>query len=190
MNKGIRVIKTKEEFKIFADQYRMKIIDVYAEKNIPMTVKMVADYMKEVPAKVHYHVQKLLKINILSLDHIEVINGINAKYYTLNDNSFRIDIEGDDSPKMKEFQIDATLSIVFKNIDNFKNDIIMRAEAAKKSGNVKVKEGFVSQKNIFLSDDELDELKRLVFEFVSKHEVFDETKPKYSFLAGIFKKEE
>jgi len=190
MNSGTRLIQTNEEFKIFADPYRMKIIDVYIEKDIPMTVKMVADYLHEVPAKVHYHVQKLLKIEILILDHIKIINGINAKYYVLKDNSFKIDIKNDVSPKMKEFQIDATLGVILKNIDNFRNDVIVRGEAAKKAYTPDSVDGFISHRKIFLSDEELTELRKIVFDYINSHSKVDDKKTKYSILAGVFKKEE
>ena len=76
-----RTVTTNEEFKILADPYRMSILNVFFQNKIPMTTKQVADELGEVPAKVHYHIQKLLKIELLVLDHIKVINGINAKYY-------------------------------------------------------------------------------------------------------------
>lgn len=190
MNNNVRLIQTNEEFKIFADTYRMKIIDMYSEKDIPMTVKMVADFLKEVPSKVHYHVQKLIKINILILDHIEVINGINAKYYILKDKSFKIDIKDDTSPKMKEFQIDATLAVIIKSIDIFKNDVITHGEVIKKKNQSEKKDGFISQRNIYLSDEELHKLQIYIFDYIGNHSKADVNKTKYSILAGVSKKEE
>jgi hypothetical protein len=189
MNENMRVIQTNEEFKIFADPYRMKIIDVYSEKGTPMTVKMVADFLNEVPAKVHYHVQKLLRIKILELDHIKVINGINAKYYILKHTSFKIDIKDDSSPKMKEFQIDATQRVILKHLDTFKNDVIARATVAKTGENIESEEGFISQRNLYLSDEEIQELKTFVFNFTANHSTIDESKTKYTFIAGTFMKE-
>ncbi|MBI9010527.1 MAG: helix-turn-helix transcriptional regulator [Tenericutes bacterium] len=190
MNNTQRIIQTNEEFKIFADTYRMRIIDMYIEKDMPMTVKMVADFLKEVPAKVHYHVKKLVKINILILDHIEVINGINAKYYVLKDSTFKIAIKDDTSPKMKEFQVDATMGIIIKSIDNFRNDVIARAEEVKKQEKSDTREGFIIQRKIHLTDTELVELRNMIFDYINNHSKTDEGKTKYSILAGIFQKTE
>lgn len=188
-NKTVRLIQTNEEFKIFADQYRMKIIDVYTEYNKPMTVKMVADILGEVPAKIHYHVQKLLKIDILILDHIEIINGINAKYYVLKDQFFRISIQDDTSPKMKSFQVDATVNVFAKYLSSFKTDIIDRAENAKLEGNFQKDDGFILYRKVYLNEDELNEFRDIVDDFINKHRTLDNSKKKYSIIAGSMKKD-
>lgn len=186
-NKNVRLIQTNEEFKIFANQYRMKIIDVYTEYNKPMTVKMVADILGEVPAKIHYHVQKLLKIEILVLDHIEIINGINAKYYVLKDQFFRISIQDDTSPKMKSFQVDATVNVFAKYLSSFKFDIIQRAENAKLAGNFQKDDGFILYRKVYLTEDELNEFKGIVDNFINKHRDSDNSKNKFSIISGSMK---
>ena len=81
MENDERIISTTEELEVLSDPFRLSIINAYREHGEPLTVKGCADILGEVPSKVHYHVKKLLKIDVLALDHIEVINGINAKYY-------------------------------------------------------------------------------------------------------------
>ncbi len=56
----VRKISSDEEIKIFSDPYRMKIINAYIKAGKALTVKGVADLMGEVPAKVHYHVKKII----------------------------------------------------------------------------------------------------------------------------------
>lgn len=56
----------------------------------PATVKQIADKLGEVPANIHYHVKKLEKSNIVSLDHTEEIRGIIAKYYKPTAERFEI----------------------------------------------------------------------------------------------------
>lgn len=184
----VRVISTNEEFKIIADPFRLKIIDVYVEQGIPLTVKMVADLIDEVPAKVHYHVQKLIKINILALDHIEVINGINAKYYILMKDSFRFDIKQDNSNKMKSFQIDSTMNLLNRSLDTFKDEIIKIAENAKNKGKIDKDEAFLSRRNIYLTNEERNELKEYIINYLDEHSTPNEDKIKYIFLSSIIKK--
>jgi predicted Zn-ribbon and HTH transcriptional regulator len=100
MDNNVRLIKTEEELKVFSDPYRLKIIHVFQSSSKPLTVKGCADVMGEVPAKVYYHVQKLIRIKILELDHIEVINGINAKYYKLVKERFSVKLNNDNHQNM------------------------------------------------------------------------------------------
>lgn len=190
MNKDIFVISTNEEFKVFADPLRLKIIDTYVDLDKPLTVKMVADELKEIPAKIHYHIQKLIKIGVLELDHIEVINGINAKYYLLKYTSFRFDIKDDTSSKMKSFQIDTTVNLLLKNVDNFRDDIIKIGEAAKNKDKKDEMDFFLSQRYIYLNPEDLIEFRSFITEFFDKHSKLDESKTKCSVISGVFKKED
>jgi len=46
-----------EEVRIIFDPYRRRIIRVFLNSSVPMTVKQVADTIGEHPSKVHYHVR-------------------------------------------------------------------------------------------------------------------------------------
>ncbi len=191
MERKTKLIKTNEEFKIFADPYRMKILDLYGETRKPMTVKMVADELGEVPAKVHYHIKKLISIGVLELDHVEVINGINAKYYKLVYDNFTIDIDDDASPKIKALQVDNITKLLFKKIDGFKDVVRKQAEKVKteldhhdeKDG------GFLSVNNVYLTFEEQEELRDLITEYLQKHSKEGKDKIKYSIINGIMKNE-
>lgn len=79
-----KVLHTDKEVRIAFDPYRMRILEVFfIHKKKPMTAKMVADILDELPSKVNYHIQQLVKIDVLELDHTELIFGITAKYYIL-----------------------------------------------------------------------------------------------------------
>ncbi len=86
-----RILKSPEEIKIMSDPLRMTIFKAFQHLNRPATAKQVADELSLAPAKVHYHVQKLLGIGIIELDHTEEINGIIAKFYKTSVDSFVID---------------------------------------------------------------------------------------------------
>ncbi len=191
MNDDIFLIKTDEEFKVFADPYRMEIIDIYIDRDTPLTVKMVADILGEVPAKVHYHVQKLLKIGVLVLDHIEIINGINAKYYKLTKTSFKFDIKDNQSSKMKTFKIDSTINNMIKPLDVFREEIINYGEAVKKIQNIEDEkdDAYITLRNIYLTHEEFEEFRKMVFKFVRDKKKERENTKRYAFLSSIFNKE-
>lgn len=87
----IKVLKTDEDVKMVLDPYRKTIIKTYLKNKEPMTVKQVADALDEVPAKVHYHVKKMIDYGLLELAKTETVNGIVAKYYQPLYDQFRME---------------------------------------------------------------------------------------------------
>ncbi len=100
MEESVKTLSADKEIKILSDPYRVRIMNIYNGSSKPLTVKEVAVAMKEEPAKVHYHVKKLLSIDVLELDHMETINGIRAKYYRLAKKSARFEF----SKQLSEFK--------------------------------------------------------------------------------------
>jgi len=187
MDEKIRIISTDEELKIFNDPYRMKIINTYKRYGVPLTVKQCADYMGEVPSKVYYHVKKLLSIKILALDHIEVINGINAKYYYLPKKAFTIKLKDKETEKLYS-QLNEVESLVANLIDNFKKDFFNSSNKAIESKAQHPSDfGFVSATEIYLSENEYDELSDFFEKLGDKYSSSDENKKRYSILAGLTK---
>jgi len=70
-----------EHIKVLMDRNRQKVMSVLKEQGRPMTVKQIADMLEESPAKVHFHLHKLVDIGVLRLEHTEVVHGIVAKYF-------------------------------------------------------------------------------------------------------------
>jgi hypothetical protein len=184
MDNEPRVLKTDEEFKIFADPYRMRIIDVFKEAKEPLTVKAVADVLGEVPAKVHYHVMKLLSIDILILDHVEVIHGINAKYYKLVNKSFKFELDKHND-LIKDFQLSNIKQIVFNKLDSFKQDFIEKREYGKTHPEIFDNPGMISTSKVYLSVEEYKEFISMINTFIKEHDTKDDNKAKYSLLIGF-----
>lgn len=81
MERKLLVLKTDEDVKMVFDPFRKKIVTTYLEKREPLTSKQIATIIDEAPAKVNYHIKKLVGYGTLVLDHTENINGILAKFY-------------------------------------------------------------------------------------------------------------
>lgn len=185
MDDQLRVISTDEELKIFNDPYRMKIIRTFRKSPTPLTVKGCADLMGEVPAKVHYHIQKLIKINILELDHIEVINGINAKYYKLPKEAFAIALKDSDDTKGYK-QMAQVHSLVSRFIDEFKEAFMMNSAMAieekdKKDSDV----GQFTSNEISLTEEEFTALSKMLAELPRQYHKTSEDRKAYIYLAGL-----
>lgn len=84
-------LTTLEQIKAYSDPYMLKIITYLRNNQESATVKEIADFFGEVPAKVHYHIKKLEKAGILELVKTKEIKGIIAKYYYLTAESFNIE---------------------------------------------------------------------------------------------------
>lgn len=189
MDEKTRVIANDKELKIFSEPYRIKIIQTYQKYGVPLTVKQCADYMGEVPAKVHYHVKKLRSINILELDHVEVINGINAKYYYLPKTGFTVKLLDENSNLMYS-QLNTVDSIIANVIDDFKKDYFIATKKAVESKTTNPSEaGLISTDYVYLSEAELHELTENITELINQHHKFDKDKKRYSILVGVAKSE-
>ncbi len=184
----IRHIESDEEIKIFSDPYRMRIINAYIKAGDPMTVKGVADMMGEVPAKVHYHVKKLISIDILVLDHTKLINGITAKYYILTTDSFRVAYQNTSDQKAL---FDSTTNMILSVVDEFKKDIANNADYIKgnKSEDPEAKNGFFTKETLYLSKLDYEnfeaELEDLYKKYKSKK---NESQNPYDMFVGWFRR--
>lgn len=189
MGKGKRVISTDEEIKVFADPYRMRIIETFIEHRKPMTVKDVADILGEVPAKIHYHVKKLISIDILELDHIEVIHGINAKYYILSHDSFTFQVNKEDDLKTRFLQVEGISRIVMNQIESFRKDFIERGEIIQSKSEIDESDGLITSSKVFLDEKDYEEFSKLIFDFIKDHNSQSGLKKKYSLFVGLIGKE-
>lgn len=188
MTKDTLVLSTEEEIKIFADPYRNRIIKAFLESSVPLTVTQVANIMGEVPANVHYHLKKLIKINILELDHIEVVKGINAKYYTLAYENFRLSTSPEETNDLKaEKQHKRIKQLICSEIDEFRKEV---QTMPKFDPNAEVSRGIFGKRDIYLSADEFQQLKDMITDFMAEKMIRDDSKNTYSMFLGAFIKEE
>lgn len=185
MDEDLRIISTTEEIKAFSDPFRLSIINVYREQKQPLTVKKCADLLGVFPAKVLYHVKKLLEINVLELDHIEIINGINAKYYKLPKTRFHIQIQEGTEDVVKQ-NLEYINNIMMSQVEQFKLDFItMTQTAVSRQMNDTHETGWFSSNNVYLNKEEYDELGKIVVEYVKSHNTKEPGKNKYAMMFGI-----
>ena len=188
MDENLRIISTSKELEIFSNPFRLNIINVYRDYKEPLTVKGCADILHEFPSKVHYHVKKLLDINVLELDHIEVINGINAKYYKLTSTKFSVQIQKD-TVNVVQKNVEHINNIMISQTEQFKMDFInMSQTAIKRSVEEPHNVGWFSLNNVYLSKEEFHELEKLVLDYINLHNEKMDNKNQYSMMFGIANK--
>lgn len=162
----IKYLKTIEEIRGFSDPYRYRILNCFYKAGEPATVKQVADELGEVPAKVHYHVKKMEKVDILRLVYTKEINGIIAKYYEPTAKKFNIvGDEEDNSPNplvLSEIQKVAA-GIFDEGKQTFLDNLVGEEKAQDR--------GFLSMENIYLTSEELQGFRKYIMDYLDKNVV-------------------
>ena len=160
---------TIEEIKAISDPYRMKILETFKLFNRPATVKEVADALGEVPAKIHYHVKKLEKYEIIKLVYTKEIKGIVAKYYEPTASRFQIG-SGDVSDSLKKIYKNEICKIVN---DRFESNKIKFIESLDKSFKNKKEEdntnGILLESALYATEEEIDEFREYIDNFIENH---------------------
>lgn len=88
MDKHKSMSITSEQAELLSNSIRVRIM--YALKDNTLTSKQVAEYLKESPGNVHYHMQKLYKGGLLELVETKESSGILEKYYRSAADRFEI----------------------------------------------------------------------------------------------------
>lgn len=179
-----KVLSESNEVKVYSDPYRLEILEVFYKADQPVTVKQVADTMGETPAKVHYHVKKMEKVNILELVYTKEINGIIAKYYEPTARLFVI--EGKDYDKESSLVIKNNLErVIIKEFDDNKKNFV---EGLRIAGNNIKCDGIFSSDKIYLTEDEFLEITKFIDSFGKKkdcHKENQKNKKKYQYIFSI-----
>ena len=158
------VIRTEEEFKVVGDPFRMKIIHALSEMPDQMaTSKQIADVMGENSSKVTYHLKMLLKIGVIELDHIEVVNGINAKFYKLLFDSF--DTQFDVASKLDLDLFHQSYMGLFSGAVNTFLDELNNL----KFNPDKKYQGTMSYEKVWLKKEEFDTINKYLYDVIESH---------------------
>lgn len=151
----IKTLTTLEEIKVFSDPYRLQILTCFKQFGEPATVKQIADEMGEVPAKVHYHVKKMEKVEILELIYTKEINGIIAKYYRPTAESFSIKNSNIESPMFEQF-LNKTQTTVSNLYDESKRIFLEQLESTKADIPEEdiIRDSFVTSTPVYLTEEQ------------------------------------
>lgn len=189
-----RILKTSEEIKIMSDPLRLTIYKTFHKFGRPATAKEVADELGLAPAKVHYHVQKMLSIAILELDHTQEINGIIAKFFKVTADSFVIDYSNI-SDKVKNSVYSKSENLYLSIFNDFRDKFLSSLRNKVKNNNTisTDRSGFVMNDKISIKKDEYEafygELVGLFEKYGSDVED-DKELVEYNFLISMIKKED
>jgi len=75
----------EKQLRIFSLPLRQRILREMQKAGMPLTAKHIADRLKITPSSAQHHMMKLASIGLVEPDHIESINGIQAKFMRVSD---------------------------------------------------------------------------------------------------------
>lgn len=161
-----KILSTPEELKTFTDPYRFQILSVFYKINEPATTKQVADAMGQIPAKIHYHIQKLVKANILHLVFTKEINGIIAKFYEPVAYNFHIKKPDDDCIESADLfeKLQMNISSVYDQskfifLNELKNNVNRKNKNA----------GSIESSTLYLNLEDAQDLLKYIQDFIKDH---------------------
>lgn len=174
-----------DEIKAFSDPYRYRILNAFYRFGEPATVKQIADDLGEIPSKIHYHVKKLEKYDIVKLIFTREINGIIAKYYEPTAKSFDIQGNKENMEANKNLILGETqrmFSEVYNTSrDNFIKQVGLQIDYKEKAL------GAVCMEELFLTMEEAEELRSYLEDYTNKHRTKnnENKRKKFSFFFSI-----
>ncbi|ROR27252.1 helix-turn-helix protein [Mobilisporobacter senegalensis] len=167
----MKVIKlnTKEKLNIYMNPTRQQILRQLNLSNTPMTPKMLADKLQISASGVQHHIKKLLAIDVIELDHQEMIRGIKASYYRPALVTVQIGLEyEDESGSQREVLIQDSIARVY---DGFRTSMKERLDATEEKNYQHIKKwGDIMTGVIHLNEKESDELIDLITEYIDSHQ--------------------
>jgi len=166
-----KILSTIEQVKAISDPYKFRILKTFEAINKPATVKQVADYLNEVPAKVYYHVKKMEKLGILQLMYTKEINGIIAKYYEPTASHFEVKCDDNIDDAYKDVMLGETQIMIAEIYNSSKNIFLKEIGLSTKEDNKA--DSKVALTDLYLTEKQSKEFSKYIDEFIVKHKIKD-----------------
>lgn len=85
------VLSDEAALKIYVNRQRMRLVELMTTLARPATAKMLSVRMGISASSVKHHLDKLVSIGVVEVDHREHIHGILATYYRVTDRTIVLD---------------------------------------------------------------------------------------------------
>ena len=162
------ILSTKKELEIYMNPVRQQLIRLLEKSKLPMTPKMLADQMDISASSVQHHIKKLMSLNLLELDHTELIHGITARYYKSSYASVQIGLQhNDDTASQREVFLQEKVAQTFDGFMTQKRRVIDRFGGSAQE--MKEQWGDVMTGVLHLTADDARELFYLISGFIETH---------------------
>lgn len=161
-------LTTKEELNIYMNPTRQKLLHVLSLSDTPMTPKMLADKLSISPSSIQHHIKKLMTLDLIELDHQELINGIRASYYRVTNFSVQIGLEKtDDTMQQRQVFIQNSLANVYEGFQAKMNQQRGKIETGSLSELQKF--GDIMIGILHLKKEDSEELIAMILQYLEQH---------------------
>lgn len=161
-------LTTKKELNIFMNPTRQQLLYQLAITKTPMTPKMLADKLCISASSVQYHIKKLISLNLIELDHTEVINGITASFYKPTQVTVQIGLDQADAlAPQRKVLLQNSIAQVYEGF----NQQIKKVARVYGNSNAEhlQKWGDILTGIVHLSEEESNKLLGLIYTFLEQH---------------------
>lgn len=114
------VLSGKRELDIYMNPQRQNLIRCMQIAGMPMTPKQLSGQIGVSASSVQHHLQQLIELGLVELDHTEQIHGITARFYRVLPKSIQIGSLADDALKHQRFALmQASLSSIYSGFSSY-----------------------------------------------------------------------
>lgn len=175
-----KVLTTLEEVKAISDPFRYKIIITLIDMNEPASVRQIADRMNEMPSKIYYHIKKLESVGIIQAVDNKQIKGNETKYYEPLARKFEIRCSKEIDEPYKIMHLALEQRMISNFYDNSKEVFLSSMNRDLQGAG-----GTIISKNIYLAEEDVDEIIYLIRSFLKNHKKEDYRKLNYNIFFTI-----
>ena len=159
------VLSDEAALKIYVNRQRMRLVELMTTLARPATAKMLSDRMGISASSVKHHLDKLVSIGVVEVDHREHIHGILATYYRVTDRTIVLDST---DPALRPF----TEQIVQDNFGQLLQGALAALAAWQADPDASWEDAWGlmhSNGAIFLTREEANALRRQILDFLEEH---------------------
>lgn len=163
----------EEQLRIFSLPLRQRILREMQKAGVPMTAKQIADQLNITPSSAQHHLKKLESIGLVEQDHIESINGIQAKFMRVCDVTVSIGQQiADETTLSRDAFMKNQLTEAYAGYQHVVDYARQSTQPLTATGND------IFTEIAHLTDAEALELRNMIMEYTQKHKTAGEgTKP-------------
>lgn len=161
-NQNKLTLTTRKQLDIFMNPQRQRLLKAMEIHGTPMTAKQLSDILKISASSVSLHINKLMSLGLIELDHTESIHGIQAKFYKKLPVS--VSFGGDLNDDLNEERAALTDYIMSDIWNGFKKHI-WKSEGEKRP---EITGDFTSG-IIYLKEEEVLEIYQKILDFANSH---------------------
>ncbi len=158
------VLRDKKELDIYVNPQRQRLLRLMTLAGRPMTPKQLSVKMGVSPSSVQYHINRLMGLNLIVLDHTQSMRGITAHYYTAPPRTISIGGKSDDDNRPQR------LALIQNGVNGVFGGFVRYLERAQKPAGVCPPYGDALWGVTRLKPEEAAELQRIIQRFLREHE--------------------